>query len=131
MRILLVEDYPGIRESLARYLRLRNHHVTAVATALEATDLLALPAANLDAVITDGNLPYLVGRPAEPVGIEVALVASTDPGLPVLLWSGDDVLVQRAKALGIPAALKGSRAFTEIEAFLDGIEARAEVYGAS
>jgi two-component system NtrC family sensor kinase len=59
-RILLVDDEPGIRQSVSRFLQRRGHLVTAAASGREAME--ALRCAPYDAVISDLRMPDLGGE---------------------------------------------------------------------
>ena len=104
VKILFVEDDEGIAEAIAESLRLVGIEVTVCGTYVAAVD--AVRTLNFDTVLSDGIFPGAVahGQPG-PYGIGL-LVEARKLGKAVLLLSGNDALVQEARALGIPALTK-------------------------
>lgn len=87
MRILLVDDEPGIREGLAALLRLKGHEVLTAGDCRRAGALLAEE--ELDLVVTDWRLPD--GRASE-------FVARA--GCPVVAMSGHPEEVEGHQGIG-------------------------------
>lgn len=80
--VLLIEDVPFVRDTIAHMLRVFGFQCVMGDDALCALQIAANPNVHLDAVISDVNMPDADGR---------ALVASIRryrPGLPALLISG-------------------------------------------
>ena len=103
-RILLCEDDPDVSEAIAESLRLVGIEVTVCGTYVAAVD--ALRSLNPEAVVSDGRFPgATVNDDIGPYGI-MLLGEARNLGKPVVLLSGDDELVLRARALGIPALTK-------------------------
>jgi PAS domain S-box-containing protein len=80
LRILLVEDDPGVRRSIARQLRGQQHHIFEAADANEAVHHLATE--QLDLVVTDWSLPAGGGARV------LAEINEKSPSLPVLVITG-------------------------------------------
>jgi signal transduction histidine kinase/two-component SAPR family response regulator len=81
LRILLAEDDPAVRETLAEQLRHAGHHLTIVASGEQALDLLA-DSSIFDLLVTDHAMPGLSGGELA----NRALAAKAD--LPILLITG-------------------------------------------
>lgn len=79
-RILLVDDEPLVRESIARMLSFLGYQVVSAASATEALNWLAKQP--FDLVITDYAMPDMNGD------VLGARMKSLNPGQPVLLISG-------------------------------------------
>ncbi|MFH1176789.1 MAG: PAS domain S-box protein [Acidobacteriota bacterium] len=80
LRVLIVEDEPGARESLQQLLELTGYRVTAAACASEALAVPLAPAPDL--LLTDFALPDMIGTEL------AALLKARWPELPVILMSG-------------------------------------------
>jgi PAS domain S-box-containing protein len=94
--ILLVEDEPAVRAVAARVLRASGHRVMEAADGLDALELFAAHAAEIDALVTDVVMPRMSG----PELVRRACVSR--PALPVLFMSGHvDAAVD---GLELPAA---------------------------
>ena len=97
-RILLVEDEPLARETMADTLGDAGFEVTATCTGDEAAILLA-DSDRFDLLLTDITMPGLID------GIGLAEHArEVHPGLPVLFVSGRPDNARRAAAVGQPSA---------------------------
>jgi len=80
-KVLLVDDDPSVRRSLARLLRIRGIEVHEAADGLDALRA-ADSVQNLDLVLLDLVMPSFPGDKV------LALLAATHPSLPVLMMSG-------------------------------------------
>ena len=90
-RILIAEDDGAVQSFVARALKLRGHHITAVDDGLQA--LAALDTERFDLLLTDIVMPGMDG-------IALALKVARDyPDLPVLLMTGYSAERQRAHNL--------------------------------
>ncbi len=127
-KVLLVDDDPSVRRSLARLLRIRGIEVHEAADGLDALRA-ADSVQNLDLVLLDLIMPSFSGDKV------LALLNATHPSLPVLMMSGyaKEDRIQRcleAGALGFiakPFRLKELR-----QALADGrkrLEARSQKNG--
>jgi CheY-like chemotaxis protein len=61
VRILLVEDEPGVRRLVVLALEARGHEVTAVNGGLEAWETLSAETQTFDRVLTDVRMPDMSG----------------------------------------------------------------------
>jgi DNA-binding NtrC family response regulator len=98
MRILIVDDDEGCRECLEAALEYRGHQVTAAST-YEGAVLVLSERVGPDAVVTDGDLN---GKAS---GLDL-LTHCRKIGLPVVLLSGREELVEMAHQVGYAALLK-------------------------
>lgn len=108
--ILLVDDDPGMRETLSEVLRDEGLHVVAAADAQEALALLAGQA--VSCVVSDVRMPGMNG-------IELARhLRRWKPDLPVLLVTGyhDPAALEEVQALGVPVYHKPLRPQTLLQA---------------
>jgi DNA-binding NtrC family response regulator len=80
--ILLVEDEPMVRRTVARMLDAEGYNVVEVEHGLAARDLLAQSTLFPDLVLTDLRMPFLNGAELGD------LVNQLRPGVPVLYMSG-------------------------------------------
>jgi len=101
--IIVVEDEPAIRETIARYLRTLGHDVPTAANGAEAMKLL--DQGPVDAVITDIRMPEMDGLEF------VHLLRQRQKRLPVIAISGGgmipkELLLQSAGMLGAVATLQ-------------------------
>jgi CheY-like chemotaxis protein len=93
-RILIVEDEVLTRFTLAEWLRAEGHDVVEAVSADEAVVVLASPMVEVDAVISDVQMPGSMN------GLEFARhIHKEFPALPVILVSGH-VLENEAKEAG-------------------------------
>lgn len=115
MRVLIVDDDPGIRVCLGAGLELAGHQVLAVGTASAARE--ALEYLKPDAAIIDGILPGHATDPVGPYGL-ILVREARSLGIPAVLHSGKEDLVAEARRDGIPALLKPA-GITEILAALE------------
>lgn len=106
MRVLLVDDSPELRECLRAALDMEGHQVLEVGTAAAARE--AFIHLKPDAALIDGNLPgHIVGQNVGPYG-PLLVREATGLGIRAILYSGDEDLLAQARALGLPALLKGA-----------------------
>jgi len=105
MRILIVEDDPATRELYNVQLEDEDHEVVEATCGAEAEWRLAQ--GGIEAVVTDGTMPW--GRGSRKVGPwgYVILCTARSLGIPAALISGDVELVELARANGFAAGLKG------------------------
>jgi len=82
-RILIVDDEPTIRSSMAAMLRMENYQVSTASDGREALDgaLLQRP----DLIITDYNMPRMNGQQL----LEALRAEPATAGVPVLMLSGN------------------------------------------
>ena len=114
MRILIVEDDPAIRELYRYQLEDEEHEILEAACGAEAEWRLAQ--GGIEAVVTDGTMPWGRGsHTAGPWGY-VILCTARSLGIPAGLISGDVELVELARANGFPAGLKGEADITALVA---------------
>jgi len=115
MRILLVEDQPVLRDAIAQLLRSAGHEVLEAGTMISAMTLLR-ETKGISLVLSDGWMPLGLGAATKyglhglepltaPYGLEILTYAKAH-GIPGVLWTGDDRLVERANQLGFRAVLK-------------------------
>jgi len=81
LRILLVEDDPGVRRSTARLLERLGHAVLVASDGVEALERTAATHA-VDVVVTDAHMPRLGGIPL------IAHLRERSPLLPAVLMTG-------------------------------------------
>ena len=81
-RVLLVEDEPAVRDLLAHCLELEGYEPVVAETGRAAEEILSRADANLDAVVTDLNLPDARGTDI------VAAVRAKVPGVGAVVISG-------------------------------------------
>jgi len=83
--ILIVEDDPALRESLALFATTNGHVVKTAADGADAIRLVEREGLRPDLVIVDHNLPHgLTG-----VQVLMRLQATLGPGLPAIVLTGD------------------------------------------
>jgi two-component system response regulator MprA len=118
-RVLIVDDHPDIRETLAIVMELRGLQPVTAASGGEALARLAEPSERPCVVLLDINMPDLDGW-------QVRERMRADPDLaevPVVLLTGNYVDVERARRLGIRGYLRKPIDVHEIE---DAIEQYCE-----
>ena len=120
MKILVVDDDPGMRECLTAMCELEGHSVIAAGTLREAMDVLESD--EIEAVVVDGHFPFDAGLPVVPLG-PFLLGLAVGRGLRHCLVSGDSDLVTGCQLSGIPALLKPASQ-SKIFALLDECPAR-------
>lgn len=102
MRVLLAEDHAPLRETFRACLESAGHQVLDCATGHDAEVLLG---EGVEALITDGTLPWRAGGPAGPHGISLLLIAR-GLSIPGLLVTADVELAALAAEQEFPALLK-------------------------
>ena len=114
--ILYVEDNEFIRETFAELLATAERRIVCVADGAGARE--ALSEQNVDLLMTDVNLP-------DGSGLDVAREALRhNPGLPVIICSGND-LTDVAQSLGPTAhALRKPFTLDELQALVERLHAR-------
>lgn len=103
MLILVVEDDLGLRECLVDSLRYAGHEVLEAGTYCEAKGLLLH--GDPDAVIVDGDFPLNAASPPARFG-PVLRMEAEELGIPAVLYTGTEALVQSERAAGRRAYLK-------------------------
>ncbi len=124
MRILIVEDDEALLDLLVTAFQLRQHHVVGVGTAAAAEE--QLERGEVEALLTDGNLPGVAGSPPGRYGPELLRIAERW-GIPAVLLSADKELVDELHRQGYEAFLKGVLDFDTIAAALEEAEERARL----
>ena len=101
VRVLLVDDYPAVREVLARALRLCGLEVWAAAGGAEALALCRRHPGGVDVALIDLLMPGLDGPQT------LAALRRLDPALPALFLSGDPgrLTAGDLAAMGVAAAV--------------------------
>ncbi len=112
MHILVVDDDPATRELLSESLRLQGH-MPACCGSVEAADPMV---AYVDAIICDG----LRGDCFDLV------VTAELAGVPIVIFTGDDDLAEKAELVGMPCVKKPAG----IEALLAALERRPQAVAA-
>lgn len=101
-RILVVDDERAIRELLHLHLQNEGHEVIEANDAVVAGRMLLDPAAKIDLLIVDAQMPYMTG-----IDFAAAVIAdSTLPPVPIILITGHTDLATRADVLDIPCLTK-------------------------
>jgi len=120
MRILAIEDDPGILRMLERGLTAAGHHVLTAASGEDGA-LLAVDE-SVDLVLLDIGLPELSGHDV------LARVRHRRPGLPVLMLTARDDLETKVRALdaGADDYLTKPFAFEELLARIRALTRRAD-----
>jgi DNA-binding response OmpR family regulator len=120
MRVLIVDDEQGVRDTVSHALKRAGHEAVAVANG--RAGMSAIEAGGFDAVVTDICMP-------ERDGIElIRTLRAADPPLPVLAISGGgaygvDGLLKMAELLGARATLRKPFAPSELVAAVEAISA--------
>lgn len=109
MTILHVEDCESIRELFAALLG-AEHDLIGVETLDEALRVIA---GGVDLVLCDGTFPLRAHRPAAPHWREV-VEAARERATPVIIISGDALIVEEAQSLNV-AALRKPVAMDELQ----------------
>jgi len=106
MRVLVVDDDPGMGEMLTCFLEVRGDE-SQVATALDAA-LEILRAWQPELVLCDGQFPASATLGESPHFTSCLLMvgACQLAGVPILLITGKDCIVEEARSLGLVARLK-------------------------
>jgi len=113
MKILLVEDQPLLRESVAQAFRSAGHEVLEAGT-MNAAMALLRENKGIRLIWTDGWMPLGTGisytpqgaKPLTgPYGLEL-LTYGKAHGIPGVLWSGDDQSCGHAQRLGFRTVSK-------------------------
>ena len=104
-RILVVDDDPDMRESLARLLR-GSYEVTTAANAEEARRLLSLQ--RFDVVLLDVWMPDAIGTSV------VRMLRASGNSVPVILVSADPHVAARAEEWGAVAWVRKPYAGEEL-----------------
>jgi DNA-binding response OmpR family regulator len=115
MRILIVEDDARLLDRLMTAFQLRHHQVVGVGTAAANEQL---EGGEVEALLTDGNLPGVAGSPPGLHGPELLRIAGRLRITAVLL-SADEDLVDELHRQGDKAFLKRVLDFDAIEAALE------------
>ena len=125
LRVLLVDDEPGIRVSLARFLERRGHHVDVAAEGEEALRLLDEPTTDpFDLVVSDLRMP---GLPGEQL-LQRLLERDPDWTRRIVFITGDAANPRTAAAIGhVPVVLKPF----DLAALAELLEARVAEYSES
>ena len=97
-RVLLVDDYPGIRDALGHTLRLEGYEVTLACNGREA--LNALRETGFDLVLLDLDMPVINGW--ETLGQMVTINLS----LPLIIMTGRSDQQRLATQRGVAAVLE-------------------------
>lgn len=102
VRVLVVEDDPGIRDLLHLHLENAGYEVVGAEDAIAAGYALLERPTGFALVIIDAHLPYLSG-----IEFASTLIADTSlPPIPIILISGHQELADRADVLGVPCLRK-------------------------
>jgi DNA-binding response OmpR family regulator len=92
-KILIADDEEPLRGFVARGLQLDGHVVDAAQDGAEALDMLLVPGASYDLLLTDIRMPIMDG-------IALALAAARErPTMPILLMTGFADQRERARDL--------------------------------
>ncbi|HKE01531.1 MAG TPA: sigma-54 dependent transcriptional regulator, partial [Planctomycetota bacterium] len=128
-RLLVVDDEPTLRETLAALLRAEGHTVSIasdVGSALERID-----EAPFDVVLTDLNMPSREGLPRETAGMELLRhVVERCPGTPVIVITGHGSIASAVDAMRGGAADYVTKPFrreeiaTKVEAAVERVRLR-------
>ena len=109
-RILIADDEPDIRDFLGHVLARAGHDVVVVGDGRDA--LARATDEDFDLLILDHHMPYLTGLAV------AARLRDTDPGLKVLLMSGDQQ-VGRAHPHFLPKPFNRSELTTAVDVLLE------------
>ncbi|MCC6420516.1 MAG: PAS domain S-box protein [Gemmataceae bacterium] len=107
LRILVVDDDPGVREVTARMLRSRGFAVVAAEDGMQAVELFARDPAGFDAVLLDLAMPLMDGART------FLALRNLRPGVRVVIMSGKD------DGQAVPELREGAAAFI-LKPFLPG-----------
>jgi CheY-like chemotaxis protein len=115
LRVLVVDDEPGVVAVAQQALATAGHVVTAVQSAREALDLFTSQPDSFDVVLTDQSMPLMTGLAL------IAALRAIRPRLACVLMTGlgDEATQRRARSLGALEVL--AKPFT-IEALCAAVE---------
>jgi len=100
--VVIVEDSPDTRESLALLLELNGHHVVTVSNGIEALDLIRAGSIRPCAIVLDLIMPEMDGLA---LLRDLRLASPELAAIPVIVVTGHDGFRKEALAKGCRAAL--------------------------
>ncbi|MEI8063498.1 MAG: response regulator, partial [Verrucomicrobiota bacterium] len=123
LRILLVDDEPGVRIVVAELLKIHKHQVVESASGEEA--LRKLRDGKFDVVISDQTMPGMTG---EQLAVEIKRQL---PALPVILLTGHGLFMQsEALPAGVDLILNKPTSSTELQQALNRVRHHGTKSGA-